>query len=70
MIHDFDDVFMYCKRCGGAVQDAVGRPCPGADNVVAISNLIAERRWSELCPDIRYASIDPSAWGFEPDPAA
>lgn len=49
--HDFDRKMSYCRRCGMALQDAVGYrivECSATENVVAISHIVRGRILARL----------------------
>lgn len=62
MTHDWDFHSDFCTRCGAArrdVVDGVREQCAGAENVVAVSHLIAAKRFDAIVRKVM------AAW--EPD---
>ncbi|TGP33511.1 hypothetical protein EN828_10545 [Mesorhizobium sp. M2D.F.Ca.ET.185.01.1.1] len=52
--HDFDRKMYYCRRCGMALQDAVGCQsfeCVASENVIAISHIVRGRILARLIGD-------------------
>lgn len=52
--HDWDDLSLYCVRCGQAKWRALElrTSCSDAENVVGISHVIVRRRFASLLVDL------------------
>jgi len=62
MTHDWDPSTSFCRRCGAAealAWEGYRTECSGAPNVVAISQLIAQRRNARLTAWVREHIVGP-----------